>query len=115
MSNPLIINLQTLIDDEKCFESVRLLRWAEGVTCPECESKQVNKRGFNEKQPLRQRDQFKDCHKNFDDHSGTIFAGHHQPLKTWILCSYLTGLNLSNYQIAKELDLNKDDVQQMTS
>ena len=25
------------------------------------------------------------------------------------------GLNLSNHQIAKELDLNKDDVQQMTS
>ncbi len=110
-----MINLQTLIDDAKCFESVRLLRWAEGVICPGCESKQVNKRGFEETQPLQQRYQCKDCHKNFDDLSGTILAGHHQPLRTWILCLYLMGLNLSNHQIAKELDLNKDDVQQMTS
>jgi len=31
-----------------------------------------------------------------------------------MLCLYLMGLNLSNQQIAAELDLNKDDVQQMT-
>jgi transposase-like protein len=115
MSNPLTINLQTLIDDAKCFESVRQMRWAEGINCPECKSKQVNKRGFDETQQQRQRYQCKDCQKNFDDLSGTIFAGHHQPLRTWILCLYLMGLNLSNNQIAKELDLNKDDVQQMAS
>ena len=33
----------------------------------------------------------------------------------WILCLYLMGLNLSNQQIAQELELNKDDSQQMTS
>jgi len=32
----------------------------------------------------------------------------------WILCLYFMGLNLSNRQIAAELGLNKDDVQQMT-
>ena len=31
-----------------------------------------------------------------------------------MLCLYFMGLNLSNAQIAKELDLNKDDVHQMT-
>jgi transposase-like protein len=115
MINPLTINLKTLIDDAKCFESVRQMRWAEGVSCSECKSKQVNKRGFDETQQQRQRYQCKDCQKNFEDLSGTIFAGHHQPLRTWILCLYLMGLNLSNNQIAKELDLNKDDVQQMAS
>jgi hypothetical protein len=44
----------------------------------------------------------------------TIFAGHPQPLRVWILCLYFMGLNLSNQQIAHELDLNKDDVHQMT-
>jgi hypothetical protein len=39
---------------------------------------------------------------------------HHQPLRVWILCLYLMGFNLSNHQIAEELDLNKDDVHQMT-
>lgn len=73
------------------------------------------KRGFDETQVKRQRYQCKDCHIRFDDLTGTIFAGHHQPLRTWVLCLYLMGLNLSNQQIAQELDLNKDDVQQMTS
>ncbi len=50
-----------------------------------------------------------------DDLTGTIFAGNHQPLKIWILCLYFMGLNLSNQQIARELDLNRSDVQQMTT
>ena len=59
--------------------------------------------------------QFQACQSRFDDLSHTIFAGHHQPLQIWILCLYLLGLNLSTHQIAAELDLNKDDAQQMTS
>jgi hypothetical protein len=37
------------------------------------------------------------------------------PLKTWILCLYFMGLNLSNEQIAAELDLSTNEVQAMTS
>jgi len=47
-----------------------------------------------------------------DDLTDTVLAGHHQPLSTWILCLYFMGLNLSNAQIAQELDLNKDDLLQ---
>lgn len=36
-------------------------------------------------------------------------------MRVWILCLYLMGLNLSNGQIAKELGLDKDDVQKMTT
>ena len=50
----------------------------------------------------------------FDDLTGTLLAGHHQPLHVWILCLYFMGLNLSNQQIARELSLNDDDVQAMT-
>jgi hypothetical protein len=46
--------------------------------------------------------------------TATIFAGHHQPLRVWILCLYFMGLNLSNHQIAQELDLNNNDGHQMT-
>jgi hypothetical protein len=35
-------------------------------------------------------------------------------LRTWVLCLYFMGLNLSNRQIASELGLNKDDLQRMT-
>jgi len=36
-------------------------------------------------------------------------------LKNWILCLYLMGLNLSNEQIAQELDLSSRNAQAMTS
>ena len=45
----------------------------------------------------------------------TIFAGHHQPLKVWILCLYFMGLNLSNEQIAHELSVHESDVYHMTA
>jgi len=115
VTNSLLINLPTLIDEQKCYETVRQLRWSEGVTCSKCDSKHVVKRGFDETQPHRQRYQCQACQSRFDDLSHTVFAGHHQPLQTWILCLYLMGLNLSTHQIAQELDLNKDDAQQMTS
>ena len=115
MTTPVLINLQTLIDEQKCYATVRQLRWPEGVTCRKCDSKSVVKRGFDETQSYRQRYQCQTCRARFDDLSDTVFSGHHQPLQTWILCLYLMGLNLSTHQIAQELDLNKDDAQQMTS
>jgi len=75
----------------------------------------VIKRGKDETYKERQRYQCKGCGVNFDDLTDTIFAGHHQPLRVWILCLYFMGLNLSNCQIAKELGLDKDDVQKMTT
>jgi len=65
--------------------------------------------------PARQRYECHDCNKRFDDLTDTIFAGHHQPLNVWIRCLYFMGLNLSNEQIARELDVNVSDGQQMTT
>ncbi len=110
-----MINIQNLIDDAKCYETVREIRWSERVKCPQCGSAAITKRGHDERQKDRQRYECHDCHRQFDDLTGTIFEGHHQPLRVWILCLYFMGLNLSNQQIAAELDLNKDDVQAMTT
>lgn len=110
-----MINLQNLIDDTKCYETVRELRWPEGVCCPHCDSRQVTKQGRDTTQPARRKYYCKGCNRYFDDLTGTVFAGHHQPLRVWILCLYFMGLNLSNQQIAQELGLNKDDVQAMTA
>ena len=107
------VNIKNLIDDVQCYETVRTLRWPGGIECPSCESKHIIKRGFDDKQLARQRYECKDCLKRFDDLTDTIFAGHHQPLKVWILCLYFMGLNLSNEQIAKELDLDPSDTYQM--
>jgi transposase-like protein len=111
---PPLVNLSWLIDDAKCYELVRQHRWPEGVRCPRCESAAVARHGRDDAQPHRQRHRCAACGARFDDLTGTALAGHHRPLRVWVLCLYLMGLNLSNRQIAKELDLGASDVQAMT-
>ena len=110
-----MIHLQSLLDDSKCYAEVRELRWPAGVRCAHCASPEVTKQGHDTAHPSRQRYRCATCLRYFDDLTGTIFAGHHQPLKVWLLCLYLMGLNLSNRQIAQELGLNQDDAQRMAS
>lgn len=111
----MFLQIYHLIDGQKCYEEVRRIRWPNGVHCPHCDAKLISKRGFHTHQAHRQRYRCQACGKQFDDLSGTIFEGHHLPLKTWILCLYFMGLNLSNEQIAAELDLSVGEVQAMTS
>ena len=70
-----MINIQNLIDDAKCYETVREMRWSEGVKCPHCGSMAITKRGHDERQKDRQRYECSDCHRQFDDLTGTIFEG----------------------------------------
>ena len=86
-----MINLQSLMGDAKCFATVRAMRWPDGVRCPDCDSPEITKQGRDDTQPERQRYLCKVCERRFDDLTHTIFTGHHQPLRVWILCSYLMG------------------------
>ena len=106
-----LLNIRHLIDDAKCYETIRKLRWPQEVHCPRCDSYDVIKHG---RDGDCQKYLCKSCDRYFDDLTGTIFSGHHQPLLVWILCLYFMGLNLSNRQIAVELDLHENDVQVMT-
>src|SRR4051794_30889834 len=110
-----MVNIQALIDDAKCFGTVRAMRRPDGVHCPGCGSAEVTKDGHDDTQPERQRYHCYGCRKRFDDLTDTIFAGHHQPLRVWVLCLYFMGLNLSNEQIAQELGIDPDDAQVMAS
>ncbi len=107
------LRIQNLIDDERCYEAVRKLRWGSELRCPHCGAKKIVKRGRDEREAGRQRYECKECGKRFDDLTNTVFAGHHQPLKVWMIFLYFLGLNLSTRQIAQELNLNKDDAQHM--
>src|SRR5215213_479863 len=97
---PEIDDLSALLDDAKCFALVRQHRWPEGVCCPACGSGSVVRDGFDGTQPRRQRYRCEACAGRFDDLTGTVLAGHHQPLRVWVLCLYFMGLNLLNRQIA---------------
>src|ERR671913_1586016 len=114
MPRPTLVNLSSLIDDAKCFELVRQHRWPDGVRCPSCGNASAARHGRDDTQPHRQRYRCSACGARFDDLAGTVLAGHRQPLRVWVLCLYLMGLNLSNRQIAQELGLGASDVQAMT-
>jgi transposase-like protein len=113
MAGPDQDTLSGLLDDAKCFALVRQYRWPEGVRCPGCDGGAVIRDGHDETQPQRQRYRCKACAGRFDDLTGTVLAGHHQPLRVWVLCLYFMGLNLSTRQIAAELGLDGSDVQAM--
>ncbi len=108
------ISLLNLMDEQACYEVLRQLRWADGVQCPHCGARQSVKDGMDATHSHRQRYRCQSCEKRFDDLTDTVFSGSHQPLKTWIVCLYLMGLNLSNAQIAKELEVSEPTAQQMT-
>ena len=110
-----LINLASLLDDAKCFELIRRHRWPDVVHCVKCSSTTVIRHGHDDTQRHRQRYRCKDCDARFDDLTGTVLGGHHQPLRVWVLCLYFMGLNLSNCQIAKELGLNEDDAHAMAT
>src|SRR3954454_7520697 len=114
MPTPTLVNLSSLIDDAKCYELVRQHRRPEGARCPGCGGASVARHGRDDTQPHRQRYRCAACGARFDDLTGTVLAGHHQPLRVWVLCLYFMGLNLPNRQIALELGLAGSDVQLMT-
>ena len=111
---PPLVNLSSLIDDAKCYELIRQHRWPDGARCPSCTDASVTRHGRDDTRPHRQRYRCTACGVRFDDLTGTVLAGHHQPLRVWVLCLYFMGLNLSNRQIAQELGLNVSDVHAMT-
>ena len=43
-------HIQSLIDDAKCFETVRALRWPDGACCPSCDSFEITKQGRDDTQ-----------------------------------------------------------------
>lgn len=108
------INLLKLMGDEACYNLLRELRWEKGLQCPHCQSLEIIKDGKHENHPHRQTYECKGCRKNFDDLTNTVFSGSKLSLKTWVLCLYLMGLNLSNNQISKELDISQKTAQSMT-
>ncbi|MDE1466099.1 IS1595 family transposase [Spartinivicinus poritis] len=87
-----MINIKQLVSDEYCYQLIRQRRWPEGICCPYCQSKGVKSHGYHATQKACKRYHCQSCKNRFDDLIFTVFAGHHQPLKVWILCMYFMGL-----------------------
>ena len=67
------VNIRNLIDDVQCYQTVRDLRWPDGIACPSCQSKEVIKRGFDDKELARQRYECHDGDQRFDAPGSSIF------------------------------------------
>jgi len=109
------INILDLVTDEKCYDFLRAVRWSEGVSCPHCSNSKVVKNGKCSHNTQLQKYECQKCERGFNDLTGTLFQDSNKPLKVWILALYFLGLNLSNRQIAKELDMTEKTAQQMTT
>ena len=109
------INLLNLLDESKCYELLRSIRWPEGPQCVNCSSYEIVKNGHDENHLNKQRYRCTKCNKYFDDLTDTIFSGSNLTLKVWILALYLMGLNLSNKQISKELEISEPTAQRITT
>ena len=110
-----MISIKKLISESQCYETIRKLRWPEGVRCVGCLSTEIKRNGHKGEDNACQKYTCRKCGRHFDDVSDTIFSGHHQPVKVWVLCLYFMGLNLSNRQIAQELDICESEAQRMTT
>ena len=64
---------------------------------------EISKNGMDENHHYRQCYKCKNCNRRFDDLTDTIFLGSSKELKTWLICTYLMGLDISNSQIAQKL------------
>ena len=92
-----LVNLSGLMDDAKCFAFVRHRRWPEGIRCPARDNDAVIRDGCDDTQPCWQSHRCKAGAGRFDDLTGTVLAGHHQPLRVWVLCLYGSVKNLGRY------------------
>jgi len=110
-----MIPLQALIDAAQCFETVRSLRWPDGVQGPKGESPELTSHGCDETPPAPQRSLGQSCARRVADVTHPILAGPHHPRRLWSLGLYFMGRHRSKAPIATELDRTNDDGHPMTS
>jgi len=81
------MNLVKLIDrfgsEDRCRTYLEVLRWPEGVRCPDCGSDSISR--------IKTRNQYdcNGCRNRFSVKSGTVFHDSHLPLWKWFLATYL--------------------------
>ncbi len=68
----MMLDIQNLLGENNCVETVRQIRRPDGVTCPHCTSPRVTRQGWDEVQPARQKYKCRACRGCFDDLTGTI-------------------------------------------
>ena len=88
--------------EASAIEYIEDLRWAEGITCPHCESDRTSRMKDT------QYHQCKDCRKKFTVRTGVIFKRSHIPLDKWLYGMQILQTarkGLSSLPLSKELGI----------
>ena len=110
-----MLKITDLMNESACFQKIRELRWKDGpVCCPRCGHDSCVETGSSKKHPSCLSYCCQECGRNFNDLTDTIFAESNLSIKTWMACLYLMNMNVSNRQIAKELDISEKTAQNIT-
>ena len=91
-------------DETSAIKYIEGLRWADGVTCPHCDSERTSRMKDS------QYHQCKDCRKKFTVRTGTIFERSHIPLDKWLYGMYILQTarkGVSSLQLSKELGITQ--------
>ena len=107
MANSDYFNLVDLIDryncDQKCRDTLEMLRWPTGVCCTRCGDLDVME------MPKHNRWRCRSCNYQFSVTSGTIMHDSHLPLRKWFLAIYLmveSRKGMSANQLKRTLGIN---------
>jgi len=105
------VKLKLTITDEQVIEMLRKHRWPQGVECPHCNSKHVNKNGKSPHKPYVQRYICRNCGRQFSDTTNTPFAQTELPPSEVLTIAYLYfKLGMSQLAICRELGRSKKAV-----
>jgi transposase-like protein len=91
-----------LPSEERCAEVLRGLRWADGVECVWCGSREVVKNGSY--MQFYQKYMCRGCGRSFNDKTGTVFEYSKMRVGEWLYIARELQKNKSINRISKELD-----------
>ncbi len=89
------------------YETLRRLRWPNGITCPHCGRSRVTTHSRSVRTP-RRKYLCRDCRRIFTDLSRTPLAHTNLPLAKWLQCLRLMEQKPSTSELAKELGVKWD-------
>jgi transposase-like protein len=90
-----------------CYETLRRLRWPQGVRCPRCQGAHVTTHSTPSPSP-RRKYLCRGCRRTFTDLTGTPLARTNLPLEAWFLYLQLGAHGSSTSEVARALRVKWD-------
>ena len=110
-----MLKITDVMSESECYKKLRKMRWPDNqVDCPRCASSNCKVTNPGSTDKSNRQYHCVACNRHFNDLSDTLFASSNLSLKVWMCCLYLMGLNVSNRQIAQELEVSEKTAQNMT-